>query len=31
MAGEIEWKKQQRAAHKAERLEEAKRKLGEAA
>ena len=25
---EIEWKKQQRAAHQAERLEEAKRKLG---
>jgi hypothetical protein len=31
MAGEIEWKKQQRAAHKAERLEEAKQKLGVAA
>jgi len=31
MAEEIEWKKQQRAAHKAERLEEAKRKLGVAA
>ena len=31
VAGEIEWKKQQRAAHKAERLEEAKRKLGDAA
>lgn len=28
MAGEIEWKKQRRAAHNAERLEEAKRKLG---
>lgn len=31
VAGEIEWKKQQRAAHKAERLEEAKQKLGVAA
>jgi hypothetical protein len=31
VAGEIEWKKQQRLAHKAERLEEAKRKLGVAA
>ena len=31
VAGEIEWKKQQRATHKAERLEEAKRKLGNAA
>ena len=31
VAEEIEWKKQQRAAHKAERLEEAKRKLGVAA
>jgi hypothetical protein len=31
MAEEIEWKKQQRAAHKAERMEEAKRKLGVAA
>lgn len=31
MAEEIDWKKQQRAAHKAERLEEAKRKLGVAA
>jgi hypothetical protein len=31
MAEEIEWKKQQRAAHKAERLEEAKKKLGVAA
>ena len=28
MAEEIEWKKQQRAAHKAARLEEAKRKIG---
>lgn len=27
VAGEIEWKKQQRAAHHAERLEEAKRKM----
>jgi hypothetical protein len=31
VAEEIEWKKQQRAAHMAERLEEAKRKLGVAA
>lgn len=31
VAEEIEWKKQQRAAHKAERLEEAKRKFGVAA
>jgi hypothetical protein len=31
VAGEIAWKKQQRAAHKAERLEEAKKKLGIAA
>lgn len=30
VAEEIEWKKQQRAAHNAERLEEAKRKLGTA-
>ena len=28
LAEEIEWKKQQRAAHTAERIEEAKRKLG---
>lgn len=31
VAEEIEWKKQQRAAHLAERLEEAKKKLGVAA
>ena len=31
VAEEIEWKKQQRAAHKAARLEEAKKKLGVAA
>ena len=31
VAEEIEWKKSQRAAHKAERLDEAKRKLGVAA
>lgn len=31
LAEEIEWKKQQRAAHQAERLEEVKRKLGVAA
>ena len=31
MAEEIEWKKQQRAAHKAERLAQARKKLGEAA
>lgn len=31
VAGEIAWKKDRRAAHKAERLEEAKRKLGIAA
>lgn len=31
VAEEIEWKKQQRAAHKAERLEQAKKKLGAAA
>lgn len=31
VAEEIEWKKQQRAAHQAERLEEAKKKLGVAA
>jgi hypothetical protein len=31
VAEEIEWKKQQRTAHQAERLEEAKKKLGVAA
>ena len=31
VTAEIEWKKQQRAAHEAERLEEAKKKLGVAA
>jgi hypothetical protein len=31
VAEEIDWKKQQRAAHQAERLEEAKKKLGVAA
>ena len=30
VAGEIAWKKEQRAAHQAERLEEAKRKMGAA-
>jgi len=31
VAGEIAWKKEQRAAHQAERLEEAKRKMGNTA